>query len=41
MDSTERENETQKLQKFSASDKRLRVQITEGDLVCFKLITKA
>ncbi|VDO34122.1 unnamed protein product, partial [Onchocerca flexuosa] len=34
MDSTEIENGTQKLLKSSSSDKRLRVQITEGDLLC-------
>ncbi|CAG9530620.1 unnamed protein product [Cercopithifilaria johnstoni] len=34
MDSTKIESETQKFQKSSSSDKRLRVQITEGDLLC-------
>uniref|UniRef100_A0A8R1U0K6 Rab5 GDP/GTP exchange factor n=1 Tax=Onchocerca volvulus TaxID=6282 RepID=A0A8R1U0K6_ONCVO len=34
MDNAEIENGTQKLLKSSSSDKRLRVQITEGDLLC-------
>ncbi|KAM3723255.1 Rab5 GDP/GTP exchange factor [Dirofilaria immitis] len=34
MSSIEIENGTQKTQKSSSSDKRLRVQITEGDLLC-------